>query len=157
MEMNTEIFSLFYKKWALAAAGTPDSFNAMTIAWGTLGTLWERPVACIYIRTSRHTHKFLDESDYFTVSFYPESSREALQVFGTKSGKDFDKMHYDGLTVKPVGDTVTFEEAEITLVCRKLIRQRLEQTEVVPDVAAEFYVGDVPHDMYVGEVVEILA
>ena len=37
-----------------------------------------------------------------------------------------------------------------------LPESRFTPVTVVPDVAAEFYVGDVPHDMYVGEVVEII-
>ncbi len=53
MEFNTEIFSQFDKKWALLTAGDESSFNTMTISWGGLGTIWGKPVATVYVRTSR--------------------------------------------------------------------------------------------------------
>lgn len=72
MKLTTDIFSQFDQVWALVTAGTPDNFNTMTISWGGLGTIWGKPVATVYIRTSRYTHEFVDANDYFTISFYPE-------------------------------------------------------------------------------------
>ncbi len=43
MEFNTDIFAQFDKKWALLCAGTKDHHNAMTISWGGMGTLWNKP------------------------------------------------------------------------------------------------------------------
>ena len=115
MEFNTDIFAQYNKKWALLTAGDNDSFNTMTISWGGLGTLWNKPVATTYVRTSRYTHEFLDNNDYFTVSFFPEEYKKQLGVLGSKSGRDMDKIHDSGLTPKSVDGSVTFEEAEVTL------------------------------------------
>ena len=52
MKLTTDIFSEFDQVWALVTAGTPDNFNTMTISWGGMGTLWGKPVATVYIRTS---------------------------------------------------------------------------------------------------------
>ncbi len=156
MELQIDTFSQFDKKWALLTAGTMDKFNSMTISWGGTGTLWGKPVATTYVRTSRYTHEFMDDNDYFTISFYPEDKKDALKVFGSKSGRDIDKMNYEGLTAKAVGDTVTFEEAELTLVCKKLFKQKLDETNMPEEVVKAFYTGDASHDMYIGEVVEII-
>ena len=156
MTFNTDIFSQFDKKWALLTAGTKDNFNSMTISWGGLGTLWGKPVVTSYVRTSRYTHEFLDSNDYFTVSFYGEEMKQILGVYGSKSGRDIDKMHYEGLTAQEVDGTVTFEEAEITLVCKKLFKERLEVEDMSSEVYEAFYKNDVPHDMYIGEVVKII-
>ena len=43
MQQLEEAFDLFRKQWALVTAGTPEHFNACTISWGSLGTLWTRP------------------------------------------------------------------------------------------------------------------
>ena len=155
MEFNTEIFSQYDKKWALLTAGDKDKFNTMTISWGGLGTLWNKPVATVYVRTSRYTHEFMDNNEYFTVSFYPEECKKALGVLGSKSGRDMDKMKESGLTAKVLDKSVTFEEAEVTLVCKKLMKQPLEPENMQADIAKQFYGTDAPHDMYVGEVVEI--
>ena len=156
MTFETDIFSQFDKKWALLTAGKADNFNMMTISWGGLGTLWNKPVATVYVRTSRYTHDFMDENELFTISFFPEEYRQILGVMGSKSGRDIDKMHDSGLTSKEISGTVSFEEAEVTLVCRKLFKQELSVKNMPADVAESLYSGDAPHDMYIGEVVEII-
>jgi flavin reductase (DIM6/NTAB) family NADH-FMN oxidoreductase RutF len=156
MELTVDIFSQFDKKWALLTSGTKDKFNSMTISWGGAGTLWSKPVVTTYVRTSRYTHDFMDENEYFTISFYPEDMKQILGVFGSKSGRDIDKMNYEGLTAKEAGESVTFEEAELTLVCKKLFKQKLDEKNMPENIVKAFYEGDASHDMYIGEVVDII-
>ena len=108
MKLTTDIFSEFDQVWALVTAGTPDNFNTMTISWGGMGTLWGRPVATVYIRTSRYTHEFVDANEYFTISFYPEEYKKVLGILGSKSGREMDKMHDSGLTPKYLDKGITF-------------------------------------------------
>lgn len=157
MEFTTDIFKQFDKKWALLTAGKKEIFNTMTISWGGMGTLWSKPVVTAYVRTSRYTHEFMDREDYFTVSFYPEEYKKVLGVLGSKSGRDMDKMNESGLTAKEAGESMTFEEAEITLVCRKLFKQKLDPENILDSGAKAFYDGDAEHDMYIGEVVDIIS
>ena len=156
MRFDTEIFSQFNDKWALLTAGTEKSFNTMTVSWGGLGTIWSKPVATVYVRISRYTHEFMDSSDYFTVSFYPKEFKRILGILGSKSGRDMDKMHSSGLTPVKAGDSMTFKEAERTLVCRKLFRQRVELGNIPNEIVKQNYPNGDPHDMYIGEVVAII-
>ena len=156
MEFNTEIFSQFDTKWGLVTAGNQESFNTMTISWGGLGTLWGKSVATVYIRTSRYTHEFVDASDFFTVSFYPEAYKKVLGVLGARSGRDMDKMNESGLTPVFLEEGVTFQEAEVTLVCRKLYRQTMDLAAMPEEVRKGYYEKDAVHDMYIAEVVRIL-
>lgn len=156
MEFTTDILSVFDKKWALLTAGDEDKFNPMTISWGGLGTIWGKPVATVYVRTSRYTHDFMDANEFFTVSFYPEEYRQILGVLGSKSGRDMDKINDSGLTPVKSGESVSFAEAEVTLVCRKLFKQELKVENMPDDVARTMYEGQAPHDMYIGEIVDII-
>ena len=156
MNFNTNIFEQFDKKWALLTAGNREKFNTMTISWGGLGTLWGKPVATVYVRTSRYTHDFMDSNDYFTISFYPEDYKKTLGILGSKSGREMDKMNGAGLNPKKINNGVTFEEAEITFVCKKLFKQKLDVENMTADIAKQFYEGQAEHDMYIGEVVAIL-
>ena len=156
MELNTEIFGLFKKRWGLVTVGDEKKFNTMTVSWGGLGTIWGRPVATVYVRTSRYTHEFMDNDDYFTVSFYPEDKKQILGVLGSKSGRDIDKMHESGLTPVKAGESMTFKEAETTIVCKKLFKQRVELSNIPQDIVEQYYSTDAPHDMYIGEVVAII-
>jgi len=156
MKLTTDIFSEFDQVWALVTAGTPDNFNTMTISWGGMGTLWGKPVATVYIRTSRYTHEFVDANEYFTISFYPEEYKKVLGILGSKSGREMDKMHDSGLTPKYLDKCITFEEAKYTLVCRKLFKQQLAIKNIPEEVVDTYYKKDAPHDMYIAEVLEIL-
>ena len=156
MNYSLDIFTQFDKKWALVTAGNADSFNTMTISWGGMGTIWNKPVATVYVRTSRYTHEFIDNNDYFTISFFPEEYKGILGVLGSKSGREMDKMKDSGLTPVKTGESVSFEEAQVTLLCRKLFTQRLELSNIPGQIVKDMYSTDAPHDMYIGEIVEIL-
>ena len=156
MNYTTDIFSKFDKQWALLTAGKENDFNTMTISWGNMGTLWEKPTLTVYVRTSRYTHDFMDREDYFTVSFFPEACRDKLAVLGSKSGRNIDKINNSGLTAVKCVNGVTFKEAEVTFVCKKLFRQRLDPENMPIEIANTFYGKDALHDMYIGEVVDII-
>ncbi|MBR0409457.1 MAG: flavin reductase [Eubacterium sp.] len=155
MKFNTEIFSQYDKKWALLTAGKPEDFNTMTISWGGLGTLWNKPAATVYVRKSRYTHVFMESEDYFTISFFSETCKPILGVLGSKSGRDIDKIHDSGLTPMAAGESVAFIEAEATLICRKLFVQELEMDRIPKDIRTAFYSDGDAHDMYIGEVVDV--
>ncbi len=157
-EYPESVFSLFDPTWALLSAKDEDRYNMMTVSWGGLGVLWNRDVATVYVRPQRYTLEFMDLAERFTLSFFPESVRPALRVCGAKSGRDIDKMHMDGLTpVFPAEDIVTFEEAKLTLVCRKLYRGRLAKESFLDtSLPSTFYPGEDFHYLFVGEITQAL-
>ena len=156
MEFTVDIFNQFDKKWALLTAGTEGDFNTMTISWGGLGTIWNKPVASVYVRESRYTHDFMDANEYFTVSFYPEEYKKVLGVLGSTSGRDMDKMNASGLTAVKAGESMSFAEAEVTLVCKKLFRQQLLGENIPEEIVTTAYADGDWHDLYIGEVVDII-
>ena len=155
MTFETDIFKQFDKKWALLTAGTEDDFNMMTISWGAMGTIWNKPVVTVYVRTSRLTLGYMDANEYFTVSFYPEEERKKLAILGTMSGRDMDKIHDSGLTPIRAGESVSFKEAETTMICKKLFRQLIPRNLMPEDVVQEMYAEDAEHIMFIAEVVSI--
>ncbi len=36
-------------EWALLTAGDAEHFNTMTISWGSLGFIWQRPVVTVLV------------------------------------------------------------------------------------------------------------
>ena len=149
-------FELFDKGWALVTAGTVENYNTMTISWGGLGTLWNKPVATVYVKPIRHTHSFLDSNEFFTVSFFDEKYRKDLGVLGTLSGRDGDKVAKTALTAVSVGNSVSFKEAKLTLLCKKIYRQDMDKS-FMPDFAVEkYYTDEAEHTMFVGQVLEMI-
>ena len=153
---NVSGFELFARKWGLLAAGDAQDSNAMTISWGGVGTLWGKPMVTVYVMPCRHTYQYMEKNDYFTVSFYPEAYKEDLGVMGTLSGRDGDKVAKTSLTLRPLEHGVTFEQAEVTLVCRKTYWQDLDKANMPQYAIDHHYRTEAPHRMYIGEVVEII-
>ena len=90
--LDKNIFSAIGDQWMLITAGTADRCNTMTASWGGLGVIWNAPSATCYIRPQRYTKEFVDREDYFTLSFFGEEHRKALQLCGSKSGREVDKV-----------------------------------------------------------------
>lgn len=165
-DFNPDIFRLFDDQWALVTAGTKENFNSMTISWGMLGSLWGdakkgKNVCTVFIKPARYTHQFIEDNDYFTVSFYDDAKYlKALGVMGSQSGRDIDKVAETGLTPKFLNKGVTYEEATTTLVLRKIYSHDFDKTKIPADVVEHFYatdsLADKPHTMYIGEVVEMI-
>lgn len=153
-------FELIGKRWMLVTAGNNDSFNTMTASWGGLGWLWNKPVAFVFIRPERYTHRFIEQSDRLTLSFYPEDYRYALQLCGSKSGRDTDKVAEAGLTpcFLETG-AVTFAEATITLDCRKLFKASMNADCFIDKEVLRRWYNDHPggslHDVYIVEIEDV--
>ncbi len=153
---NVDAFKAFSDSWALVTAGTEGDFNTMTIGWGGLGTLWSRPAATVYVKKNRYTHGFMEKNDYFTVSFFPPAYKKALGYLGSHSGRDGDKVAASGLTPVYLDKAVTFAEASVTLLCRKMYTHTMDVAAVPADVAEAYYATEPPHTMFVGEVIEVI-
>lgn len=142
--------------WALLTAGTTERFNTMTIAWGSLGDMYWEPVVDVYVYPERYTYGFMQESDWFTVSLFPEGYHDDLQILGSRSGRDGDKLALTKLTPLPVGHGVTFAEADVTFVCRKVFAQQIDRAALPEEIVAEYYETMGPHVHFVGAIEEVL-
>ena len=75
-------------EWMLVTAGTKEKFNTMTASWGGTGFLWNRPVVFIFIRPERYTYEFIENGDYFTLSFLGQEHKDVHKICVSKSGRD---------------------------------------------------------------------
>lgn len=170
-DMDIKIFKKFSEEWALVSAGSKEHFNSCTISWGSMGTLWTRPgkdgsVITVYIHPSRYTCELLKENDTFTVSFFDQKYKRALGYLGSRSGRNENKIETSGLTPIPIGNSVTYEEANLTFLCRKVYSHQLSKEDIADDVK-EYYLNNPkvypadengewqPHYLFIGEIIEI--
>ncbi len=154
-EINENAIQLFGDKWTLVTAGDSSSFNTMTASWGTMGTLWNKPVVFIFIRPQRYTFEFTEKNSGFTLSFFKEEYREALQICGTTSGRDVNKVEKAGITPysTPNGN-VAFEEAYLVLECKKLYADFLDPKAFLDTtIVSKIYPESDFHKVYVAEIV----
>jgi len=150
-------FKLIANDWMLITAGNMESFNTMTANWGAFGELWHKKVCFCFVRPTRYTYEFMEREDVFTLSFFDETYRKALDYCGSHSGKDVDKMAETGLT--PVANEsggIYFEEARIVLVCRTIYTHDISPAHFLDPKINEAYPKKDYHRMYVGEVIRCL-
>ncbi len=150
-------FKAIADDWMLVTAGTLDAFNTMTASWGAMGELWHRKICICFVRPTRHTYKFIEEADTFTLTFFDEKYRDALKYCGTKSGRDVDKMAATGLTpVEGESGSVYFEEARLVFECRKIYTHDLDPAHFLEAAIEEKYPEKDYNRMYIGKIVRCL-
>ena len=145
---------LFDSRWGLLSAGDKNAYNMMTVSWGMLGELWNKDVCTVFVRPQRYTYEFTEKGEYFTVSFFPEKMKKALSICGTKSGRNIDKVSQAGLTPVFTDGTVTFEEAEYTVICRRIAVQTIDPSGFIDGEIESNYPKKDYHLVYIGEIVK---
>lgn len=149
----------FASDWMALCVGDSKDMNAMTISWGGIGQLWNKPVVTVYVSSDRYTKKMMDSSSYFTVTGFPEGKKykEALLYLGSHSRKDVpDKVEQSGLTVEYTAlGNPTFSEGNLVIECRKIYESRFSEEKVPEDVKETLYASMGMHTMYIGEIVGV--
>jgi len=150
-------FNLIGKKWFLLSAGSPSGFNVMTASWGGMGVLWNKPVVFVFVRPTRHTFGFMEQSGIFTLSFLDEQYRKILNYCGSKSGRDVDKIARTGLVPIPSErGSIYYEQASLVMECRKLYSEDIHPQKFIDPAIEKNYPLKDYHRMYVGEIINCL-
>lgn len=148
---------LIGEEWMLITAGCANKFNTMTASWGTLGHLWGKDVAIVFVRPQRYTYEFMERGEHFTLSFFEESYRDALSILGSKSGRDGDKVKDVEFTpLETPSGAMSFGEARLIIECRKIYGEVLNPEAFVDvSIPEKVYPQQDFHKMYVGEIISV--
>ena len=154
--LTLRVHQMWKEEWFLLSSGDFEKrhFNTMTVAWGGLGLMWNRPMAMVVVRPQRYTHEFMEAYPDFTLCAFPRRYREALSMLGSRSGRQGDKIGASGLT--PCAATAVrspvFAEASLLIECRKIYRDAIDPAGFLdPGIAANYPSRDF-HSLYFGEV-----
>ncbi len=151
-------FTAIGSEWMLITAGNEVKHNTMTASWGGFGVLWGRNVATVYIRPQRYTFEFAEREEYFSLCFFEEKYRAALNLCGSVSGREHDKPKEAGLTPVYLEKAPYYQEATTALICKKLYRQDLREDCFLDGggIMETMYPARDLHRVYVGEIVKAL-
>ncbi len=154
-----KVHPLWSKQWLLLTSGdfTTHHFNSMTVGWGGFGTMWSKPFVQIVVRPTRYTFEFMEQYDTFTLCAFPPAYQKALQLTGSKSGRDGDKIKATGLTPIPASRIAApgFAEAELIVECRKIYWDDFNPDQFLdPDTENNYPLKDY-HRIYFGEILAI--
>ena len=153
-------FRAWHRDGFLLSAGDfhAGTYNCMTVGWGGMGCLWDRPVAMVAVKPTRHTFGFLGRFPGFTLTHFAPGLRKALLYLGTHSGRDEDKLRASGLT--PIASTSvaapSFAEADLVIECLQVYADDYRPEAALVDSLRSGPRSGVSHRFVFGEVRAIL-
>ena len=150
--LNQSPFDLIGNQWMLIAAGDSQKHNMMTASWGTLGVLWNKNIAVVFVRPTRYTYEFIEKHDYFSLNFPIDSS--VHKICGSKSGRDIDKTKACNLTPVISDGTVYFEESKMVLICKKIFKTEIDPTLFLDLEIEKHYPLKDYHKVFIGEIIK---
>jgi len=155
--LDESVFRLLDKDWMLITSGNESNFNTMTASWGGFGILWDLPMAFIFVRPQRYTYQFLEQNDWFTLTFFGPGYRKVLNFCGSRSGRDVDKIASTGLIPKTTeSGNIYFEGARLVFECRKMYYQDLDPVNFLDKRIINKYPSGDYHRMYFGRIEKCL-
>jgi flavin reductase (DIM6/NTAB) family NADH-FMN oxidoreductase RutF len=155
-EFNCSISEMIGHDYLLLTAGNEESYNTMTIGWGAMGFIWQRPVFYVPVRPQRYTYEFMEKNSCFTVSYFGDEYREALSICGSKSGRDCDKVKLAGLTpLRTPFASVAFSEASVIFECRKIYFEDMNPENILDESILRNYPAKDFHRIYTGQIEKI--
>ena len=131
--------------------------NTMTISWGSIGFIWNKPVFIAYVRYTRDTHQMIESSDEFTISIPLNKDLEKeLRFCGSKSGRDYDKIKECNLKLMDsrVISTPILADCEMHYECKVIYKQAMEPGNILESVKDRYYKKNNYHVVYYGEIVD---
>jgi flavin reductase (DIM6/NTAB) family NADH-FMN oxidoreductase RutF len=141
---------------AFLTVGSGEELNVMTIGWGTVGYIWNKPIFTVPVRSSRYTYKLIDGVDEFSVSIPLDNSlKEQLHFCGTKSGRDVDKFKECGLIAQPgqVISTPVIGQCPLHYECKIVYKQAMNPGLIAKEIEKKHYQDQNFHTIFYGEIV----
>jgi flavin reductase (DIM6/NTAB) family NADH-FMN oxidoreductase RutF len=128
--------------------------NAMAIGWGALGSIWSMPVWIVLVRPSRYTYQCIEHSNCFSVNVPGRGLESAVNLCGTKSGRDGDKLAEAGLTVQRGKNVLAplIVQCPIVYECQVMHRNDVLPDALVRELQEGPYADGDYHRVYFGQV-----
>ena len=155
---SEETINTFKNCGCLLVAGNPNKANVMTIGWGLIGRLWEKPFFMVAVRPSRYTYGFIEEAGDFTLNVPKKGMEETLEYCGTVSGRNHNKFKEKGLTLKSARKVKSpiISECIVHYECRTSYKSRVSPT-LPKNIMDECYPTGDYHTIYFGEILDTYA
>lgn len=110
--------------------------NLLTLGWGQVGPFYHgNPVFIIAVAPGRYSWRFLEATPEFVIAVPDDALRPAVDLCGTKSGRDMDKFEASGLT--PIASSQvrppSVLECPVNIECRIYTRVAPPHTLLTPE------------------------
>ena len=129
------------------AGGRP---NAMTIGWGSIGSIWGLPMWIVLVRPSRYTFECIEHNGCFTVNVPTEALSMACATCGSLSGRDAYKFEKAGINPEAARNVLAPIVAECPLIyeCQVVHSNDVLPAKLADEILGGAYVDGDFHRVY---------
>jgi len=145
-----------HKQGAFLTTKVRNETNTMTISWGSIGFIWRKPMFTVLVRKSRHSHELIEKAGEFTVSVpLDENMKKALDICGSKSGRDMDKFKECNLELQEGKSisTPVIKDCGVHYECKIIFKQDMAPNLLDEEIDDNVYDSKNYHTIYYGEIV----
>lgn len=136
-DFDENIFKLVGKDFTVITAG--ETPNSMVASWGGVGIMFNKPVTWNFLRANRFTLEKIRETGTYTMCYFPDQYKGDIMQFGTKSGRNTDKMAQTKLTPMATPDGYpAYAEAKIIIECKLIAASTVSKDEFYTEEAKTF-------------------
>ena len=157
IEIEGNVIKLFKNDCPIVVFGDINHHNGLTVAWGTLGCLWSKEIACVYVKPTRYSFEFANSCEYFTIMWFDDLKDDVNKVFGFKSGRDVNKEELCSITPIELDGGVGYEEASLIIVCKKIYQNPINKENILSKEVLDkpLYKDGLFHSEYYGEIISV--
>lgn len=160
-EISESVFKLVGSDYTVITSGKPEDYNSMVASFGGWGILFEKPTTWCFLRANRHTLNYIRKEQTYTMAYFDAPFKEQIMIFGTKSGKDTNKMKEHTLTAvqTPSGST-SYKEAKLIIECKLIELTTVSPNDFYTQEGKDFVAGAYDeakdyHKLVFGEITDV--
>ena len=154
-DIKGNVIDMISREWMLVTAGNRQNYNMMTASWGFMGEMWGENAVSIMVRPQRYTMEFINNSEYFSLSFYGDN-KKIHNVCGSLSGRDVNKTELANLTPNFCEKAPYFCEARLVIICKKQYVQKLDKNCFTDKAPLNKWYKDDLHYNIIGKIEKVL-
>lgn len=153
----TEILRVMERTGVFMVTGNNPP-NLMTLGWGAIGNIWNKPVLITPIRYTRYTCDLLEKHHEFAVSVPRKDLSSSLLRCSQMTGRNADKfkeLHLHPTRAKAI-DTYIVADCGLHMECKVLYKAGMEGSNIVEEkLKKQFYTAKNFHTFFFSEIVEV--
>jgi len=151
--------NIWKNQWFLLTSGNfrEKKYNSMTVAWGSIGYMWNLPFVQVVVRPAHYTFSFMEDYDTFSLCAFSEQYKDKLNLLGSLSGRDSDKIAKSGLTLVASQniEAPIYLEADLVIESRKIYWDDFKPAHFLKQEIHKNYAKKDYHRIYFGEIISI--
>ena len=137
-ELDFNPFKSFKEDGAVLVANDADNnrVNATSVNNGSVGVMFGRNTATIYLPVTKYTTELLEKDDYVTINFFDMTKKgikSTMKFLDKATGRNEDKISAVGMHVNidPDYDVPFLDEANFVILCRIVAKSELSENSLL--------------------------